>query len=130
MATADDVVHVSEQVMKWIKDNHAGNASALTSMELVAVCMRVAQGVSRLGGTEKKHLVIAVLEKIARGQDGIVGTADDVLSPQVVQGVRTLLSSDLVEQTIDLIVKVAKKEITLKRAAMGCLGSLFCRRTT
>ena len=42
-------------------------------------------------------MIVPVLEKIAAGADGISGTADDIVSPEIVNAVKTLLELEIVE---------------------------------
>jgi hypothetical protein len=46
--------------------------------------------------------VVHVLNIVARGQDGIEGTPDDVIPPDVLKKLRTLLIDDLVEDILVL----------------------------
>jgi hypothetical protein len=40
--------------------------------------------------------IINVLEIVARGQDGIEGTPDDVIPPVIMKGIRVLLNEDMI----------------------------------
>lgn len=46
---------------------------------------------------QKPELIVPVLEKIAAGADGISGTEDDIVSPEIVQAVKSLLDLDVVQ---------------------------------
>ena len=53
--------------------------------------------------TKGPHVdVVHVLNIVARGQDGIEGTPDDVIPPDVLKKLRTLLMDDLVEDILVL----------------------------
>jgi hypothetical protein len=62
----------------------------------------------------KREIVKAVIEKIAAGNDGIHGTADDRLSPETLQVLIVLLESDVINTVIDGIV-VQIKKINVKK---------------
>jgi|LakMenEpi03Aug12_release.lakeMendotaPanAssembly.Ray.scaffolds.fasta_scaffold237089_2 hypothetical protein len=47
-------------------------------------------------------MIVHVLNIVARGQDGIEGTPDDVIPPDVLKKLRTLLIDDLVEDILVL----------------------------
>jgi hypothetical protein len=63
---------------------------------------------SRLGGAQKKALLICALERLAYGPDGLPGTSDDILPPVVVAGLRALVDSGVLEGVIDLAHKAVR----------------------
>jgi hypothetical protein len=57
----------------------------------------------------KREILIAVLERIAYGNDGIANTADDRLSPESLELLIILLNSDVMNSVITGIVATIKK---------------------
>jgi len=57
----------------------------------------------------KKEILKAVIERIAAGNDGIQGTADDRLTPETLRVLIVLLESDVINTVIDGIVVQIKK---------------------
>ena len=47
--------------------------------------------------------VVEVIEELAKGADGIEGTKDDLISPDVMAKLRVLLRHDLVEDMADVL---------------------------
>ncbi len=121
---------VKKIVEELLKD--AEGVSKLSAMDVVAKCMQLVEKLPKMSGTEKKEIVMKVIERIAAGQDGVIGTSDDRLSPAVVAGIQSLLKGNLVSDTIELLVRVAKREVPLKELpakaapiAFGCLRVCF-----
>ena len=78
------------------------------SLPIVQMGMRIVARETTLSGAEKKALVIHVVERIARGKDGIEGTQDDVIPPMVVAGLRALIQSQVLDGVIDLAYSTLK----------------------
>jgi hypothetical protein len=55
-----------------------------------------------LSGQEKKQLLVTAIKMIARGPDGIPGTADDVIPHFVTVGLTALIESEMLEDVIEL----------------------------
>jgi hypothetical protein len=55
--------------------------------------------------------IINVLEIVARGQDGIEGTPDDIIPPVVMKGIRVLLNENMIQDIANEIghVKLPKE---------------------
>jgi hypothetical protein len=62
----------------------------------------------------KKEILKAVIERIAAGNDGIHGTADDRLSKETMAILLVLLESNLIDTVIDGIV-VQIKKVNIKK---------------
>lgn len=52
--------------------------------------------------------IVHVLTIVARGQDGIEGTPDDIISVDIMKKLRTLLMNDMVEDLLDEIRVVSR----------------------
>ena len=101
----------------------------LTSpMDVVRLAMELADTYPTLTGKEKKAHVIAALEAIAAGKDGVAGTVDDLIPERVMRGVKALLSDeDLLRDTIDLVIAATKGHLDLNKAGsvtQRCVGVL------
>ncbi len=78
--------------------------------------------------SEKKELVIAVLNKLAKGKDGVAGTEDDLISVEKMNSIKMLLESSLVGDFIEVVVKATKGNININKVIQsGCIrGILRC----
>jgi hypothetical protein len=52
-----------------------------------------------------------VLADIAKGADGIEGTADDQIPPKVIAGIKAMADFDLVASTIDIIIDASNGKL-------------------
>lgn len=59
--------------------------------------------------------IVPILEKIAAGADGISGTDDDIISPDLVLAVKTLLDLQLVQHIAS--------EIKVPQGCLACLSA-------
>lgn len=100
-----------------------------TPAALIAKGMEIVQKQCKdMLGSDKKQLLLMVFEKVAAGKDGVVGTSDDVLPPQVVEIVKMLLEKNLVGDMIDVISAAANGKFELQPAvqvAQGCFAACF-----
>lgn len=60
--------------------------------------------------------IVPILEKIAAGADGISGTDDDIVKPDIVNAVKALLE-------LDLVTHIAS-EINVTSGCFKCLSAL------
>jgi hypothetical protein len=59
-------------------------------------------------GAQKSKIVLKIVEAIAKGQDGVSNTADDLLAAETVALARVLLENGLVESYVSTLVKATK----------------------
>lgn len=74
-------------------------------------------------GATKQKYVITVLTEIAKGQDGIAGTSDDLIPETVMRTLKFLIENDVIEQIIVNVWKAAKGRIL--PVAKSCFRSCF-----
>lgn len=106
-------------------------------MKLIAKGMEIMESFPNMTGEQKKKLIVKVVEKIAAGADGIVGTDDDIIPASVVAGLKTILEKDLVGDVIQVINSAAKGEFKINKAtdvvttgvavSQACLPSLLAQ---
>ena len=117
-----------KEIRKCIEAGSVDNTSALTliskTMELAYINLASANGLTR------KKYVMAALSEVAKGADNVEGTADDLIPAKTLIALKTMVESDLLEQTINTIYDVAKGRITIIQAvepvARSCFS--FCLR--
>ncbi len=81
--------------------------------EVVTCGMRVLDGHTSLAGKTKTDVLLAALEEISKGVDGQAGTADDLLSPDIVRNVRDLLEGGLAAAAIRGLHAFRKEAVAL-----------------
>lgn len=100
--------HLTEYIQKT-KEN-------VNPVAIIAVGMNFLKQSRNMTGQQKKEILVKVIESIANGKDGIAGTSDDIIPPQIVNAIRIMLQTDLVSQTIDVLSDVTKGRFdTLKK---------------
>ena len=100
-----------------------------TGMELVS-------SVSSLSGPERKECLIASLEIIAKGKDGVAGNEDDLLAPETVQMLEVMIKHNIIGPLVEVLLDAVKgrmnleamKEVIIDASAVsvGCFN--FCMR--
>jgi hypothetical protein len=112
-------------IKKAIKDS---KIDVYSPYSVVVKTMELLENVKGLSGGEKKKYIIAAIEEVAKGDDGIAGTADDLIPVSTVNKLKLMVEQDLVGDTIDLIVDATKGEFNLNKAintGIQCLGICF-----
>ena len=95
-----------------------------SAIDLLKLAMQQAGAVHGLSGKEKQELVIDVLADIAKGADGIEGTADDQIPPKVIAGIKAMADFDLVASTIDIIIDASNGKLHAGAGAGTCVSLL------
>jgi hypothetical protein len=96
----------------------------MTSMEVVCSCMEVVEKLCvDVSGLEKARIAVALLETVVAGKDGLLGTDDDIFSPEVIHGIKSLISTGGLEDIMHFICQAAKGKLNLQ--ITGCWRSMF-----
>lgn len=129
MATRILELEVSLEIRKAIESKELNIQSAMT---IVKKGMELMDKYKHLSGKEKKDLLIKVLDNISAGNDGIIGTDDDILPQETVAAMRTILDGKLIEDIIDTMISVARGDINIEKisnvaekSTTVCKGFLF-----
>ena len=103
-----------------------------TTYELIVNIMELVENIDTINNSiahersEKKELVIAVLNKLAKGKDGVAGTDDDLISVEKINSIKLLLESSLVGDFIEVVVKATKGNININKVVQsGCLSGIL-----
>lgn len=72
-----------------------------------------------LPNDEAIRITVDFVREVAKGKDGVIGTADDVIDPEATQQIVDMLSSNLLEDVLRMITDAVKLELS-------CYTSLFC----
>lgn len=92
------------------------NKTVNNVVDIITVCMELVEKYPNLVGQEKSDLVIKVLEEIAKGPDGILGSSDDIIPANIIEILKTVLSLGIVQNIIDQIIRATKGQLTLNNA--------------
>lgn len=85
-------------------------------IKIITKGMELLNEVPELMGTTKKMILIQVIERIASGKDGIMGTDDDLLSKEYINVLRSILEHNIIEGIIDVVVDAAKGKFNIGKA--------------
>jgi hypothetical protein len=101
---------LQESIINKEFDNKSPVAVITKGMELL-------NDVPELMGTSKKQILVQIIERIASGQDGIIGTDDDLISKEYVDVLRSLLEHNVISGIIDVVADAAKGKFNIGKAA-------------
>lgn len=98
------------QLAKHIRDGIFLAHTASKPLDIVQYGVTMLVKVTQLNGQQKKALLIAAIELLAKGPDGVPGTPDDVIliSPAVVAGLKALVESELLSDLVDMACSAVK----------------------
>lgn len=100
------------RILEALKTKQVNVGSAI---EVLTFLMQEADKLRSLSGEEKKALVLSVLTEVAKGEDGKEGTSDDVVSPEIVKGIKAIVDNNLVPSLINVIVDASKGKLELNQ---------------
>jgi hypothetical protein len=101
----------SQLIERCLLGKHSDSKSAI---ELIKVGMELVSNLAQLDGLERKKILIAALEIIAKGKDGIAGTDDDMISPETLDMLEILLKRDLVGNLVEMLIDAYKGRLDIK----------------
>lgn len=133
-----DVETISKIVGELLVNLKVNNRTLNDAVEIISLCMELVDKYPDLTGPEKSALVIKVLEEICKGQDGVVGTSDDLIPKNIMDILKSILSLGIVQNIIDQIIKATKGQLNINnvvavgKSVWNYLGSLFsiCSRSS
>lgn len=108
-----DVETISTIVSELLVNLKANNRILNDAIEVISLCMELVDKYPDLSGPEKSALVIKVLEEICKGQDGVVGTSDDLIPKNIMEMLKSILSLGIVQNIIDQIIKATKGQLNI-----------------
>jgi hypothetical protein len=101
-----------------IKNKSIDTSSA---MKLIVVCIEIMENMES-ENIDKKQYVILAISEIAKGDDLILGTSDDTISPQVYESLIVMINRDLISEVIDIICLASKGNIDVNKIKKTCFG--------
>lgn len=100
-------------LLEAISDNQLSNVSA---MNIIAKGMEIMETFPNLSSSEKKTLLVKVIQKVAAGADGILGTDDDLLPKECMEMLKVILDNNLTDGIISIIADTAHGKFNINKA--------------
>lgn len=111
-------IHELEVSLDILKAIHYKELNVDSSMSIIRKGMEIVDKYPNLTGDQRKKLLVNVLTRVAKGNDGVFGTDDDVLPEETVKQICVLLEGNLVENVIDIIVDATKGNFDINKTAV------------
>lgn len=93
-----------------------------SAMKLIVICIEIIENMENIENIDKKQYVILAITEIAKGDDMILGTSDDTISPQVYDSLILMINRDLISEVIDIICLASKGNIDVNKIKKTCFG--------
>lgn len=116
---------VLQQFIRSIKDAIRNKSIDTSSaMKLIVICIEIMENMENIEtkNIDKKQYVILAITEIAKGDDLILGTSDDTISPQVYESLILMINRDLISEVIDIICSATKGDIDVNKIKKTCFG--------
>ena len=116
---------VLQQFIRSIKDAIRNKSIDTSSaMKLIVICIEIMENMENIEtkNIDKKQYVILAITEIAKGDDLILGTSDDTISPQVYESLILMINRDLISEVIDIICSASKGDIDVNKIKKTCFG--------
>lgn len=101
-----------------IKNKSINTSSA---MKLIVISMEIIESFD-IDTIDKKQYVLMAIQEIAKGDDLIIGTSDDTISPDVVESLILMIHRNLISEVIDIICLASKGEFNVNKIKKTCFG--------
>lgn len=96
-----------------------------SAMCIIAKGMELMDNFKDVSGSEKKKYLIKTIEIVAKGKDGVFGTADDLIPESTAKTLTLFLEQNLIEDTVQLLMDASKGKLNLNQVqhvGVGCLS--------
>jgi len=92
-----------------------------SAIKIIIVSMEIIENFN-VNNIDKKEYVIIAIQEIAKGEDLMFGTCDDVISPLVVESLIEMISRNLIGEIIDIVCSASKGEFNVNKIQKTCFG--------
>ena len=86
-----------------------------SSIDLIKLCMEEVEKIENLNGYDKKEYVIKTLNEIAKGNDGILGTNDDLIPIYILAPLNFLIKNNILSDIIETVIKATQGELDINK---------------
>lgn len=118
-----DIQAAKFAILKAIRAKSVDTTSAL---KLVADSMKIVEQVVSRPGKEKKEILLTCLREIAKGEDGIAGSKDDIINKNVIESLSVLLKDNLIEDVITFTIDLSKGKFDVKKLQSVSKSCFLC----
>jgi hypothetical protein len=86
--------------------DHVSQQHVQDAGDVLRALAQVTSRYSGLSKEERKGVMVRVLEEVAAGKDGVLGTSDDLIPQPVLASMRVLINSDVVPSLLDMLLEL------------------------
>jgi len=86
-----------------------------SAFAIIAHCMEILDKYKTMTGEQKKLYVLAVVEDLAKGSDGIAGTQDDLIPVATVQVLTSIVRENVLQDFINIIIDATKGNLDINK---------------
>lgn len=83
---------------------------------IITKAMEMLEKVKGLTGKEKQMYIVRTIETIAKGEDGVFGTTDDLLPERTVKALQMFVEQDMIGDTIQLVTDATNGKFDINKA--------------
>lgn len=113
-------IAISMALSHMLTNNSLDTSNAVILLK--QIIERLEEQLPKVTKDEKVKYVVHFLSEIAKGKDGISGTADDIIPPQTINELQKMTESNLVTDIINLCMDVAQhKQVNPMKVSLCCL---------
>lgn len=130
MAATDPLI--LRNIMNTLKVNiMQRKVDPMSAFAIVARGMELLETYKQLSGEQKKDYIIAVVQDLAKGADGIPGTKDDLLPQSTVNALGALLRENILANFISILIDATKGKVNINnvvKTSASCIGMCFGKK--
>tara|TARA_Y100000389_G_scaffold83976_1_gene80588 strand:+ start:22980 stop:23342 length:363 start_codon:yes stop_codon:yes gene_type:complete len=113
-------IAISMALSHMLANNSLDTSNAVVLLKQIVE--RLEDQLPKVKKDEKVKYVVHFLSEIAKGKDGVAGTADDIIPPKIIQEIQKMTETDLVTDIINLCMDVAqRKKVNPMKVSLCCL---------
>lgn len=65
---------------------------------------------AKLSSNERKDIVMSIIRDVAKGKDGILGTADDLLPLDILRDINDMMDTSMMDNFVGMITELIEKK--------------------
>lgn len=115
-------------LMDSIRDKKLDVSSAFNIIVKSMELLHSFHAFQHLNGNDKKQYLLAAVTEIAKGEDGISGTADDLIPAHIVTALRILVDGDFVGDIVEIIIDASRGKFDLNKVEKTCVKCFAFQR--
>jgi hypothetical protein len=116
---------ILKSLITSIKNNIKNkNIDTSSCFKIIILSIEIIENYNTLTGEEKKNYIILAIENIAKGEDNISGTEDDLLNETIVSSLVFILKNNYINEIIDIVFKASRGGININK--MKIKNKLCC----